>query len=77
MEKRKIITTILSVLGFVFIYLPFAKYLRQQAVYGEIISKNLSVSFAFTGVDGTILTIGIVLLLFAYFIYHKKLPWFK
>lgn len=75
MEKRKILTTILSILGFVLAYLPFAKYLKLQIVAGTITKE--SISFNFTGVDGTILTIGIVLLFFAYFIYHKKLPWFK
>ncbi|MBU0467033.1 MAG: hypothetical protein ABIF88_03015 [archaeon] len=74
-KNRKTISTILSIIGFIFVFVPFAKYLKPLDVTGTITKEGIS--FSFTGADATILTIGIVILLLAYFVYHKKLPWIK
>jgi len=71
-EKRDTITTILVIIGIIFLLIPIYAVLPMNVTYkGPIGEVN------FTGIDGIILTIGIVLLFFAYFFYHKKLPWFK
>lgn len=74
-EERKTLSTILAIVGFILAFIPFAKYLRPLDVTGTITKEG--VAFNFTGIDATILTVGIVILLFASFIYHKKLPWQK
>lgn len=76
-QKRKTITTTLSIIGFILVFIPFVKYLKPLSVTYQRTTETATTTLSFTGIDGTILTIGIVLLLFTYFFYHKKLPWFK
>lgn len=71
-QKRNTITAILVVIGIMLLFSLVLGRLPMDVTYDGPIGE-----IVFTGIDATILTIGIVLLLFAYFIYYKKLPWLK
>ena len=71
-SKRKTITIILVIIGILFLLFPVFGKIPMNVTYKGAIGE-----VSFTGVDATILTVGIVLLLFAYFFYHKKLPGLK
>jgi len=76
-KKREKTFNILTGIGIFIIAVPFFKYLKPLDVSGTLTKEGTTLAFQITGIDATILVVGVLVIFGAFLFKYRKLPWFN